>query len=255
VHHLEFVMGMPVLIDVCDPGYAVDEVVEWLHLADSVFSTYRADSEISRLNRGSLPVVSPMVREVLDRCAELFLETRGYFDIAAPYGRFGAGPEPGRGGPGSVDPSGYVKGWAVAAAARMLSGAGASRFHVNAGGDIAVAGNPDGDSCWRIGIQHPRRARGVALVLALRDGAVATSGAYARGGHVVDPFGFGHSDLLSVTVVGPDLARADAFATAAFAMGRDRGAAFCARLDGYAAALICTDNTVLSTPGLERYRA
>jgi thiamine biosynthesis lipoprotein len=137
----------------------------------------------------------------------------------------------------------------------MLSRAGASRFQINAGGDIVVAGHPDGERCWRIGIQHPLRARDVALVLALRDGAVATSGMYARGGHVVDPFGGRVSDLLSVTVVGPDLARADAFATAAFAMGRDRGAAFCAWLEGYCAALICADGTVLSTPGLDRYRA
>ena len=57
------------------------------------------------------------------------------------------------------------------------------------------------------------------------DLAVATSGAYARGEHVVDPHtGRAAERLLSVTIAGPDLATADAYATAAFAMGAARAA-------------------------------
>ena len=62
----------------------------------------------------------------------------------------------------------------------------------------------------------------VAAVLAVTDLAVATSATYERGAHIIDPrTGEPTTGLASVTVVGPDLALADAFATAAFVMGLD----------------------------------
>ena len=89
----------------------------------------------------------------------------------------------------------------------------------------------------------------MAKVVVAHDLAIATSGAYARGDHVIDP----HtrrppSGVLSVTITGPELATADAYATAAFAMGRN-GPAWTARLRGYEAMTILVDGRVLSTPG------
>jgi FAD:protein FMN transferase len=93
-------------------------------------------------------------------------------------------------------------------------------------------------------------------VLAGRDLAVATSGAYERGAHVVDPrTGRAPRGVLSVTVAGPDLGTADAYATAAFAMGLD-GPAWTATLGGgYEALTIVAGGRVLSTPGLAALRA
>jgi thiamine biosynthesis lipoprotein len=253
-------MGMPVMFDICDPDFelsALQAAVDWLHWVDASFSTYRADSEISRFNRGELAPggLHPDVAAVLARCAELNEESDGYFDIEAPYRPGGAAPEAGRGGPGSVEPSGLVKGWAVAGVVRILRDAGAENFLVNASGDVYAAGHPDGDSAWRVGIQHPRLPAEVALTLALRDAAVATSGTQARGEHITDPFGERPpSGLLSVTITGDEIATADAYATAAFAMGAERAAAWCARLKGYDAALICDDETVLTTAGLAKLR-
>lgn len=257
-------MGMPVMFDICDPNVGapvLEAAVDWLHWVDLTFSTYRVDSQISRLNRGELVAgdLHPEVTAVLARCAELNQETDGYFDIEAPYrcGREAGGraPEAGRGGPGSVEPSGLVKGWAVAGAVRILRDAGAENFLVNASGDIYAAGHPDGDSAWRVGIQHPRLPAEVALTLAIRDAAVATSGTQARGDHITDPFSERTpSGLLSVTITGEDIATADAYATAAFAMGAQRAAAWCARLKGYDAALICDGDTVLTTTGLAKSR-
>ncbi len=89
----------------------------------------------------------------------------------------------------------------------------------------------------------------MAAVVEADDLAIATSGAYARGDHIVDPHtGRPPSGLLSVTVTGPELATADAYATAAFAMGLS-GPAWTAQLDGYEAMSILTSDTVLSTPG------
>ena len=84
---------------------------------------------------------------------------------------------------------------------------------------------------------------------------IATSGEYSRGQHVLDP----HTrrppaGVLSVTVVGPDLGTADAYATAAFAMGPDEGPAWAATLRGHEALAILADGRVLSTPGMAAYR-
>jgi thiamine biosynthesis lipoprotein len=79
--------------------------------------------------------------------------------------------------------------------------------------------------------------------------AVATSGLYERGDHIIDPASGGApAGVLSVTVVGPDLGVADAYATAAFAMGR-QGPEWTLALAGYEAMTILSDETVLTTPG------
>jgi FAD:protein FMN transferase len=252
-------MGMPWMFDICDTTVGLEAlrpVIEWLHWIDASFSTYRADSQIARLNRRELTreQLHPEVCEVLDRCEQLRASTGGYFDIASPY-RAGSGPEAGYGGPGSVDPSGLVKGWAIARAAQQLRDAGAHNFSVNAGGDALLSGHPDGDDHWRVGIQHPRPTSDVAMTLGLRDMAIATSGAYVRGAHIHDPLtGSAPSGLLSATIVGPDVATADACATAAFAMGAARAAQFCVGLDGYDAVLIRDDDTIISTAGIDALR-
>jgi thiamine biosynthesis lipoprotein len=243
VPEVRHIMGMPIGVDVRDPGAIdVEPAFDWLREVDAVFSTYRDDSDISRLGRGELTLADcrPEVDEVLSACLALERETGGYFS-ARPAGR--------------LDPSGYVKGWAVAGAASRLAAAGATRFCVNAGGDVVARGRPDPDRRWRVGVRHPQQPGRLAAVLAVEDLAVATSGEYERGAHIVDPHtGRPPAGLLSVTVVGPDPALADAYATAAFAMGAD-GPAWTATLDGYDAMCITSDRRVLSTPGFERHRA
>ena len=236
---VEHVMGMPVVVDVRDGEAgrdAIDAVFAWLRFVDATFSTYRPDSDVCRLDRGELAPADahPLVREVLARCECLRAETGGYFDARAA---------------GRLDPSGLVKGWAVDRAAALLSEAGARRFCVNAGGDVVVRGGP-----WRVGVQHPRRRDRVAAVLSLTDAAVATSGAYERGEHILDPLsGRPPAGTVAVTVLGRDLATADAYATAAFAMG-ERGPAWTARLRGCGAMTILAGDRVLCTERFLRHR-
>ena len=165
----------------------------WLRFADATFSTYKDDSEISRLNRGELALADahPDVREVLDRCEALRLETDGYFDVRAAAAD-------------AIDPSGLVKGWAVDRAAAILDEAGVRNFAVNVAGDMRLRGRAVPEPCWSVGIQHPLEPESIAAVVQANDLAVATSGAYARGDHVLDP----HTrrppvGVLSVTIVGP----------------------------------------------------
>ena len=116
----------------------------WLRWVDATFSTYRPDSEISRLDRGERFDPHPLVREVLARCEELRVETGGWFDARAG---------------GRLDPSGYVKGWAVERAAAF----GRGRFLIDAGGDVVLRGE------WRVGIRHPyERDRLAAAITVVR---------------------------------------------------------------------------------------
>jgi thiamine biosynthesis lipoprotein len=150
--------------------------------------------------------------------------------------------------PGAIDPSGLVKGWSVDRAAAILDEAGIRNYAISAGGDLRLRGRAVPEPCWRVGIQHPVERDRIAAVVEAGDLAVATSGAYARGDHVLDPHtGAPPAGVLSVTVTGPDLATADAYATAAFAMGPLRGPHWTARLRGYEALTILADGVVLST--------
>jgi thiamine biosynthesis lipoprotein len=104
-------------------------------------------------------------------------------------------------------------------------------------------------SLWRVGIQHPLERDRVAKVVEATELAIATSGEYERGAHVLDPHtGRPPTGVLSVTITGPDLGTADAYATAAFAMG-EGGPAWTARLHGYEAMTILADGRVPPTPG------
>lgn len=243
LQRLEHVMGMPIIIDVrddIDPA-ALDTAFDWLRWVDATFSTYKPESEISRIARGELSPAAahPEVRQILQRSEDLKYDTQGYFDIDAG---------------GSLDPSGLVKGWSVDRAASILKRAGAKNYAVYAGGDIRLEGHPDGEPEWRVGIQHPLLRDKVAAVVAGTGLAVATSGEYERGKHIYDPHtGEPPTGLLSVTITGPELATADAYATAAFAMGVG-GPRWTAGLRGYEAMTILADDTVLTTPGLARFR-
>ena len=231
---------MPIVIDVRDDGgeAAIDELVAWFHEVDHRFSTYKPDSEISRVNRGEMHIreCHPDVRWVLQRCDELREETGGYFD--ARYAAFD-----------HVDPSGLVKGWSVDRGGELLEAAGLANYSINAGGDIRLRGAARPEGYWTTGIQHPRLTDRIAAFVESNDLALATSGEYIRGQHVLDPHtGAPPSGLLSVTVSGPDLATADAYATAAFAMG-EHGLHWLAHQRGYEAFVILDDEQSLLTPG------
>lgn len=208
--HVEHCMGTVFSIDVRPPGVAAEavrEVVEWLHGVDAAFSTYRADSEISRLQRGELTLAAcaPEVRDVLARCDELSDETDGFFD--ARYA-------------GALDPSGYVKGWAIERAGDLLEAAGSVNHCINGGGDVQCLGNAAPGRPWRVGVTDPLRPGRLLGTATGNRLAVATSGTAERGTHLVDPHS-GHrpTTFASITVIGTRLADVDAYATAAFAMG------------------------------------
>ncbi len=238
--HVERVMGTAVTIDVraplVDPA-AIADVVAWFHDVDRRFSPYRTDSEVTRVGTGALALkdASPDVRAMFTLADDVRNRSGGAFNQRAHRAD------------GRADPTGVVKGWAVDEAVTLLRLAGARNAQVAAGGDLVVIGEAEPGVAWRIGIRHPDLPLNTAAILAVRDVAVATSGLYERGDHIVDPHtGLAPRELRSMTVVGPQLALADAYATAAFAMG-EAGIAWVGRQAGYGALAVTSDARVVWT--------
>jgi len=210
-------MGMPVSVHVRaveptrpDLVAGVARVFAHLRRVDAVLSTWRADSDLLRLQHGELADAHPWLAEVTELCLEAEERTDGLF---AAWRRRDRGRL-------TFDPTGLVKGWAVSGAAAHLDVVPEVSYSIGAGGDVVVGAGPGPSAAapeWRIGVEDPRRPSTLARVVTVRRGAVATSGAAARGAHVVDPrTGSGIMRAGSATVVGPDLLWADVWATAAW---------------------------------------
>ena len=236
-------MGMPITVEIAAPGVTpddLDRVFAYFARIDDTFSTYKDTSEVSRLNRGELPPdqCSGALKTVLALGEQTKRETQGYFDIWQN---------------GVCDPSGIVKGWAIHNAAHLLAVRGWRDFYIDAGGDIQVSGAKDGHP-WRVGIRNPFNRHENVKVLALTDCGVATSGTAIRGQHIYNP----HQpdapllDIVSITVIGPNVYEADRFATAAFAMGPP-GIRFIEELSGFEGYSIDTHARATYTSGFERY--
>ncbi|MET7488038.1 FAD:protein FMN transferase [Streptomyces sp. NPDC005538] len=248
LRHAEEVMGTVFSFDIRggEPEAvrtALEQAVAQLHRVDEVFSTYRDDSQLSRLARGELTVAEcdAEVAEVLELGAEAERVSAGWFSTRYE---------------GRLDPTGIVKGWAAERAAGLIAAAaGVSGVSVNGGGDVQMFGMPDPHRPWRVGVSDPLRPGGLAAVISAAGAdelAVATSGTAERGAHIVDP-STGKSavtDLVAVTVVAPRLTWADCWATAAFAMGSREGLAWLESLPDVEALLITAGDEVRCTDGL-----
>jgi FAD:protein FMN transferase len=247
---VEQIMGLPISLHVRGPrarGPRVAEAVAGfftdLRDDDRLFSTWRPASPVSRIRRGDLTLreAPPRVRAVAQLCDEANARTGGAFSAWLP------GPD----GEPRFDPTGLVKGWAVQGALtaleRRLAGLGRYDALVNAGGDVAVVSSRTDTRDWTIAVENPRERHRTLLSVPLRRGAVATSGTAARGAHLIDPAtGAPAREILSATVVGPDLTWADVYATAAFVRGR-QALAWVSTLPGHAAIVVDHDGTVGSS--------
>lgn len=215
MRRVEEVMGLPISVDVRDEDRgqvapALDAAFAVLRAADERFSPYRPDSELSRLRRAELTEdrASDQMCEVLAIAARARADSGGVFDVHTP--------------DGLLDTDGVVKGWAAQRAADVLVAAGLTRFCLNAGGDVVLRGEPEPGRPWDVAVRDPRDPKAVLAVLAVRDGAVATSGTYERGQHVWDGrTGSVDLPLVAATVVAADLTVADVLATTVLAMGTD----------------------------------
>jgi thiamine biosynthesis lipoprotein len=209
-----YISAASTVIDRAAIDAAIEGVKEFVVDVDKAFSTYKENSFISRLRRGEIEIgqCPGDVQEVWDACQNAKYLTDGAFDPWAV--------------PGGFDPSGYVKGWAADRAAQMLLNVGCSHIQVNAAGDLTLRGGnltASGEvEPWKIGVTNPDNKQEVLRIFEIMDGAIATSGTYERGAHIIDPYtGVIAIGARSATVLGPDGGLTDAMATALMVIGDD----------------------------------
>ena len=245
--YVEHVMGMPISLAMRGRHAADDvgrtawtETMAVLRAVDHVFSTYRADSLVSRLGRGEVALADcpPEMSEVLELGAAAERDSGGAFSVCRA----------GLDGRAALDPSGVVKGFAAERAAEQLRALADTDFCLSAGGDLVCRTlDPDGPP-WRIGIEDPRAPRRLIAEVPLGTGGVATSGSAHRGQHVIDArTGRAPSGIASVTVVAASLTTADIDATAAYAQGRD-AADWLQTRPGRTGLVVWSDGSTTSTP-------
>ncbi len=237
-------LGMPITVNIVDSQATqenIDEVFAYFKYIDNKFSVFKKDSEINQINRGEI-----MENEYSDDMEEIFLlaektkkESHGYFDIHHK---------------GKLNPSGVVKGWAIHQAAKILEKDGFSNFYVDAGGDIQVKGNNHLGKPWTLGIRNPfNRNENIKIVKLINKG-IATSGTYIRGQHIYNPFKPQDPimEIVSLTVIGPNVFEADRFATPAFAMGKE-GILFIESIQGLEGYMIDSNGVATFTKGWNQY--
>ncbi|HET8575078.1 MAG TPA: FAD:protein FMN transferase [Candidatus Paceibacterota bacterium] len=238
----EIIMGMPITIEIADHDTqkSLSESFDYFRKIDNRFSTYKPKSEISQINRG-LPEEkwSHEMQTVMKLCEETKQQSNGYFDISHN---------------GKLDPSGLVKGWAIAGAAKNLRLRGFKNFSIEAGGDIQTNGGSASGKPWRIGIRNPFHIDKIIKVIELSGGAVATSGTSIRGAHIYNPHQPDRQilEIKSLTVVGENIYDADRFATAAFAMGKN-GIHFIESLPGFEGYQVDANGIATFTTHFEKY--
>jgi len=264
--HLSYLDAPPdVSPDQVQQGFA-----ELLERINRSMSTYRDDSEISRFNAldaNTWFTTSAEFFSVLETALDVGERSNGAYDVTVaplvnlwgfgPGGGTSERPDEGaiaaaraRVGQAhlnldrqhsavmkrvdlSVDFSSLAKGYAVDQLAQWLLDHGITRFMVEVGGELRLAGLSGRGDPWRIGIEQPQDgARALAATLQLTNVGMATSGDYRnyfevdgrRYSHLIDPRN-GHPvahDLVSVTVVHPDCMLADAWATALTVLGAEQ---------------------------------
>ena len=242
--HTRIIMGMPITLQL--PGTTPLSVIEsafnrFIEI-DSQYSPYIPSSEVSNIGSGAVALAdaSEELHSILDLAQDAKTKTNLYFD---PFHKE------------VFDPSGIVKGWAIAEVVAILRQAGIEYFIVDAGGDMYCAGKNESNVPWKIGIRAPLEPSKVVKQLALSNMAIATSGTSERGQHIYNPkTDEPIVDLLSVSVIGLDIIWADVYATAAFAMGR-AGIEWLEMMPDYEGFAILPDMTGISTSGMARFLA
>lgn len=241
---------------------ALDEACAEVELAGSLLSLFKPASQLCRLNReGSLRQPHPVLVEALRNSAAFSEISGGVFDVTVQplWELYFAAQQRGVLPPDSdverararvdwrgveiqddyvrlarrgmaVTLNGIAQGFAADRVLGILRRHGIEHALVNTG-ELGAIGTKSGQTPWRAGIQHPRRADEVCAVAGMRDVCLSTSGDYAaafsadyRFNHIFEPAtGRSPEHFSSVTVTAPSCADADALSTAVFVAGWEAG--------------------------------
>ncbi|MCG2725550.1 MAG: FAD:protein FMN transferase [Elusimicrobia bacterium] len=256
-------------------------------------SEWRADSPISKaaINAGIKHIaITPDIARVIDMALDISSESGGVFDISfKPLGRLWNIKKR------KIPPSkkeikkalafvnyknivldkkgmtlflkkkgmhiglgGIAKGYAAGRAGDILKLSGIDNFIINAGGDLFVSGNKNGEY-WTSGIKNPEG--GLFFKFKIKnDCAVVTSGDYERFfvykgkryHHIIDVrTGYPAEGLKSVTVISENPALADAYATSFFIMGYEKALEIVKKKKGLNFIMIDSGSNILKSPDIK----
>lgn len=128
-----------------------------------------------------------------------------------------------------LDFNAIAQGYSVDLVCDLLRSEGVANYLVEIGGELRGGGAKPAGTPWVVGIANPSKPTELLGTVRIENRGMATSGNYrnhyARGGvtytHIINPLDGlpGSSDILSVTVLAPDAATADGYATAFLIMG------------------------------------
>ena len=255
---------------------------------EGVFSRYRAETPVARLNRvGRVTNAPGELIEVVSSALDYSRMTDGAFDVTvAPVlnlyvSRFAVTDLPPTDAEVSaamalvgwqglrvdgrtieLERSGMAitldaiaKGFVVDRAVAALTVAGADRVIVEAGGDIAT--RADGDDPWQVAIQNPHDPRGSLGVVQLRGESLASSGDYMqyftpdrRLNHTIDPrTGRSPQHSSGSSVRAPTAMDADALSTSVFVLGPREGIALLDRLERIEGMLVTKAGELFTSRG------
>jgi len=270
---------------------AVDAAFAEMKRLEELTSFYLKGSDMERLGSAGSAEVSPEVARIVALGLEVARESGGAFDMTlgnlkSLWGIEGENPQvpapdkirtalKGTGMDAlklsgrkiekkdpetTVDLGGIAKGFAIDRAIGVLAENGIRHAAVNAGGDIRLLGDRQGQP-WRIAIQDPRHSTRFLGKLLIKDVAVVTSGDYerffekdgVRYHHLFDPrSGYPSKASRSVTVLADNAALADALATAAFVLGPEKGLSLLARFPSAEGMIIGPDGKIFTTAGFDK---
>ncbi len=178
-----------------------------LNRIDYVFSTYKNTSEISLINEDPSRVWSDEFRNLFNLSNEISDLSEGAFS-----------PNDANG----FDFSAIGKGYAIDKIAELIEKNGVNNYFIEIGGEIRAKGLKFSDE-WIFGIEQPsdsKKSPYIAFNVPSKGISIATSGEYREPDHI---WGKGPRDLISVTVASSDAASADAWATALYVLGKEKG--------------------------------
>ena len=267
---------------------AVDAAFAELALVEELMSLYRADSQLSRLNRERvLERPHPYLVSVLQDAQRMSLESAGAFDMTvqplwdlyAGASRQGRLPEDDEieaarrrvdyrkvdvtsqrlllhGEDTSITLNGIAQGFAGDRVIAALRQHGIENALVNAG-ELGAFGSKERGQPWTVGIQHPRRPDALLWITKLDGRCMATSGDYEMAftpdrscNHIFDPTtGRSPKAFASVTVLARTGVEADGLSTAAFVLGEEEGARLIEGWPGADALFVRKDESVYWTSG------
>ena len=267
---------------------ATNAALDRMQAVDAKFNSRNPDSPVYNFNLNNVPITDREILDVVALALQIAKDTDGAFDITvAPlielwgfYGDDPKLPEPAavklclaqigythliltgtelrkQKADVKIDLGAIAKGYAVAQAAQVLRDKGLISALIDAGGDIYALGKK-ANQLWKVGIRKPR-GDDILGYLEIEDLAVMGSGDYERffmsGGkryhHIFDPrTGYPAEGLSGTTVVHPDPTVADAWNTAIFVLGPEKGLEIVERIPGLETVMVATSGKIIYSSGL-----